>query len=109
MNEAYVYVLYCNDQTLYTGYSTDVINRFLTHQKKKGSKYTKIAKRHPLKICYIAKYNDKSSALRAEYAFKQLTRKQKINLIKQQQSKSLQILKNLPTYNLIQNDDFKFL
>ena len=41
----------------------------------RGAKYTKA--RRPVKIIYSLEYEDRSSAQKFEYKFKQLTRKQK--------------------------------
>ena len=72
----YIYVLLCSDQTLYTGYTTDVAKRFATHCQGKGAKYTRI--RRPLELLYFEEFSEKSAALKAEYAFKQRSRAQKI-------------------------------
>lgn len=76
----YIYVLLCNDQTLYTGYTTDVFKRFETHCQGKGAKYTKV--RRPLKLLYFEEFSEKSAALKAEYAFKKQSRLQKIAYLK---------------------------
>ncbi|WP_178195482.1 GIY-YIG nuclease family protein [Ligilactobacillus sp. Marseille-Q7487] len=72
----YVYVLCCSDQTLYTGFTTDVTKRLAVHNAGKGAKYTKT--RRPLHLLYFEEFVDKSQALKAEYAFKRLTRIQKV-------------------------------
>lgn len=76
----YVYVLKCADQTFYTGYTTDVKKRVATHNKGKGAKYTRV--RRPVELLYYESFLDKSEALKKEYAFKQLTRKQKERYLK---------------------------
>jgi putative endonuclease len=74
----YFYVLLCADNTLYGGFTDDVGRRFATHQAGKGAKYTRPAFRHPLKMIYAQAFEDKSSALKAEYAFKHQSRAKKI-------------------------------
>ncbi|HAT54875.1 MAG TPA: endonuclease [Lactobacillus sp.] len=74
----YFYVLLCADQTLYGGFTDDVGRRFATHQAGKGAKYTRPAFRHPLKLIYAQAFGDKSSALKAEYAFKHQPRSKKL-------------------------------
>ena len=76
----FVYILKCVDNTLYTGYTTDVEKRFKTHSAGKGAKYTR--SRLPLKIVYVAEFETKQDAMRREYQIKQLTRKQKDQLCK---------------------------
>ena len=76
----YTYIVECADGTLYTGWTTNVQKRVKEKKKKKsGAKYTK-AKR-PVKLVYYEGYETKEEAMRREYAIKQLTRKQKLELI----------------------------
>lgn len=77
----YVYMLQCEDNSIYTGISNDVQKRFLAHKNKKGAKYT-IA-HPPIKIVYIEECSGKSAALRREIEIKKLSRSQKLELIKQ--------------------------
>lgn len=73
----YFYVLYCKDNTLYAGYTTDLNRRVEEHNSGKGAKYTRVAKRRPAKLIYSESFSSKSDAMKAEYAFKQLNRKAK--------------------------------
>ena len=75
----YVYMLRCRDNSLYTGYSDNVTRRAAVHNAGKGAKYTKA--RLPVIVVYQEEYPDKSSALKREYAIKQLTKAQKEALI----------------------------
>lgn len=81
MDKHYTYILECKDQTLYTGYTTDIERRLKVHNDGKGAKYTKI--RRPVKLVYHEEFDNKSEALKREYALKQLSRKQKLLLIKE--------------------------
>ena len=81
MDKHYTYILECKDQTLYTGYTTDLERRLKVHNDGKGAKYTKI--RRPVKLVYHEEFDNKSGALKREYALKQLSRKQKLLLIKE--------------------------
>ena len=36
----YTYILKCNDNTLYTGWTNSLENRILAHNLKKGAKYS---------------------------------------------------------------------
>lgn len=78
-----VYILECHDHTYYTGWTNDIEKRLNTHNLGKGAKYTKA--RLPVKLVYIETYATKSEAMQREYQIKQLTRQQKINLIKKNQ------------------------
>jgi len=73
----YMYVLLTADNTFYGGFTDDVGKRFATHQAKKGAKYTRPASRHPLRLLYAEVFATKGDALRAEAAFKRLSRAQK--------------------------------
>lgn len=75
----YVYILECSDGTLYTGITTDLDKRLKTHNNGKGAKYTKTRLPVVLKASFEAE--DRSSASKEEYRIKQLTRKQKLELI----------------------------
>lgn len=75
----YVYILECADKTYYTGYTTNVERRLRVHNEGKGAKYTKY--RRPCKIVYYESFSDKSLAMRREYQIKQLSRKEKKELI----------------------------
>lgn len=75
----WVYILQCGDNTLYTGITTDVERRLKEHQNGVGAKYTR--GRSPLRVVYREACPDKSSALRREYAIKQLPRAKKLELI----------------------------
>lgn len=75
----FVYILKCGDNTLYTGYTTDVSRRVKMHEQGKGAKYTR--GRGPFKVMYTAQYPTKSEAMQVEYQLKQLTRKEKEQVI----------------------------
>lgn len=75
----YVYILRCADDTLYTGWTTDVEKRVAAHNSGKGAKYTRA--RLPVELVYTEEFDDKVEAQRREYAIKQLTRSEKETLI----------------------------
>jgi ubiquinone/menaquinone biosynthesis C-methylase UbiE/predicted GIY-YIG superfamily endonuclease len=74
----YVYILTCRDGTFYTGYTNDVARRLAAHQRGVGGKYTRA--RRPVELSYVELCPDKSSAMRREWAIKQLTRQEKAAL-----------------------------
>lgn len=75
----YTYIVECKDETYYTGYTCNIEKRIKAHNEGKGAKYTKY--RAPVKLVYIEESEDKSQAMKREYAIKKLTRKQKGELI----------------------------
>ena len=77
--KAYVYILECSDATYYTGYTTNGKNRLKTHNLGKGAKYTRA--RRPCKLVYVKECDSKSLAMKLEYRIKQMSRKEKVDLI----------------------------
>ena len=75
----FVYILECEDNTLYTGITTDVERRFKEHSEGKGGAYTRAKK--VKKILYTEEYKDRSSALKREHEIKSWSRKEKRALI----------------------------
>ncbi|NLK43785.1 MAG: GIY-YIG nuclease family protein [Tissierellia bacterium] len=75
----YVYILQCNDNTLYTGWTVDLDKRIKYHNMGKASKYTR--GRLPVKLVYYETYNNKIDATKREYEIKQLSRDKKLKLI----------------------------
>ena len=75
----FVYILECADGTLYTGMTNDIERRLEQHNAGTAARYTRA--RTPVKLVYQEKSENRSTALKREYAIKQLTRKQKDQLI----------------------------
>ena len=76
----FLYVVRCCDGTLYTGVTTDLNRRVNEHNtSKRGAKYTKT--RRPVNLIWSKEYNNRSEAQSAEYNFKKLSRKQKLDII----------------------------
>lgn len=71
----HLYVLLCNDGTLYCGITNDLERRITQHSAGKGARYTR--GRGPLKLLRSWPQKSKSAALKAEIAFKRLTRPEK--------------------------------
>ncbi|WP_293235061.1 GIY-YIG nuclease family protein [Paludibacterium sp.] len=67
----YMYVIACRGGSLYTGISTDVARRYAAHSAGRGARYTK--SHPPEKLLLTVEFADRSQALQAEYAFKQLS------------------------------------
>ncbi|HJF16391.1 MULTISPECIES: GIY-YIG nuclease family protein [Globicatella] len=78
----FFYVLYCQDNTLYGGYTNDLSKRLLAHQTGKGAKYTRVKKRQPVKLIYAERWSTKQKAMSQEYHFKKQTRMQKEQYLK---------------------------
>ena len=76
----FIYILECSDYTLYTGITNNIDKRINLHNSKKGAKYT--MSRLPVILKWTQKCNTKSEALKGEYKIKQLSKIDKLNLIK---------------------------
>lgn len=77
----YTYMLRCQDNSIYTGITTDVERRMKEHfeQNEKCAKYTR---RHEAKkLEAVWKTTNRALASKLEYAIKQLTKLQKEELI----------------------------
>lgn len=74
---SYFYVLHCKDQSFYAGYTTNLKRREAEHNAGTGAKYTRAGSRRPLTMIYAESYNSRSEAMKAEAAFKKLSRPQK--------------------------------
>lgn len=79
----FVYILQCNDDTLYTGYTVDIERRIRLHELGKGAKYTR--GRGPFKLLYEESFTTKSAALQREYEIKGWTREKKLSLINEKE------------------------
>ncbi len=75
----FVYVLLCEDGSLYTGSTNNLEKRFNSHQNGKGAKYTRSHKVQ--KIVYSEQFNTHSEALKRELEIKSWNRLQKITTL----------------------------
>ena len=66
----YVYLLECQDGSIYTGIAIDVAARFAAHRAGKGARYTR--SHPPLRILASEAFDDQAAALRAEIRIKKL-------------------------------------
>lgn len=82
MDRHYIYIVKCNDGSLYTGYAKNVEQRVAKHNNGKGAKYTKI--RRPVKLVYQETFDNKSDALKREYEIKTYSRAKKLKLISEE-------------------------
>ncbi|MBI2024043.1 GIY-YIG nuclease family protein [Candidatus Giovannonibacteria bacterium] len=76
----YVYLIQCEDKSIYTGITTDLKRRFQEHKDKKGGHYTSAHK--VKKILRAEKYRTRSKALKREAEIKSWRREKKLKLVK---------------------------
>ncbi len=74
----YVYILRCADNTLYTGWTTDLTRRVAVHNAGRGAKYTR--SRLPVTLVYSEEHPTQTEAMRRERALKRLSRAEKLAL-----------------------------
>ncbi len=82
MNDWFVYILRCADDSLYTGITTELDRRIAEHNdknKKLGARYTR--SRQPVTLIYHETFESRSLASKREAEIKRLKRKQKLLLL----------------------------
>lgn len=76
----WIYILYCENNSYYTGYTTNINRRYADHLAGKACKYTRSFK--PLKLSQSWEIiGDKSLAMKLEYYIKKLSHAKKEELI----------------------------
>ena len=66
----HLYVIECEDGSLYTGIAVDPRARFAAHAAGKGARYTR--SHRPVRLVLTLAFADRSSALKAECRVKRL-------------------------------------
>jgi putative endonuclease len=79
MSEAWVYLLRCTDDSLYTGWTIDLERRLARHRAGTASRYT--ASRLPVELACAIPMPDRTAARRAEARIKRLPRADKLALL----------------------------
>jgi putative endonuclease len=74
-----VYLLSCSDDSLYCGWTTDLVRRLAAHNAGTASRYTR--SRLPVELAVTIEVADRSEALREEARIKRLSRAQKLRLV----------------------------
>ena len=81
MENWFVYLLKCSDNSYYTGIAQDVEERLNRHQTGRGAKYTKA--RLPVELVFTEEVENHSKAIVREKWLKRQTHAVKQELIKQ--------------------------
>lgn len=74
-----LYLLLCKGNVIYAGITNDMERRYQQHCDGRGAKFTR--SRPPVKVLCHAAVGDRSSALKLEYAVKQLPRAKKVSFV----------------------------
>ena len=91
----YVYMLRCEDNSVYTGFTTDIKRRFREHLEK-SKPYGKYTKAHtPLAIEAVWSSENKKDAYRLEYHIKRHTKDKKESLISEPNALAKMLYKKL--------------
>ena len=64
----FVYIILCDNNSLYTGITKDIERRFKAHTKGKGAKYTRMHK--PVCVVHTEEYKNHSLAIKREIEIK---------------------------------------
>lgn len=75
----YVYMIRCDDDSLYTGITDDVERRVTQHAGRRGAKYFR--GRQPAQVVYLESGHSRRSAAQREAAIKKMRRSAKDWLI----------------------------
>lgn len=75
----YVYILKCSNDSLYTGWTTDLQARIKAHNEGVGAKYTR--SHRPVELVYYETFKSRSDALKREAQIKKLRRTEKLILL----------------------------
>jgi putative endonuclease len=86
MSDAWVYMLRCRDDSLYTGWTNDLPRRLARHSDGKASRYT--ASRLPVELAAAWPMPDRSAAMREERRIKALSREEKLALVERAASQA---------------------
>jgi putative endonuclease len=77
----HIYILLCNDNSFYTGYTNDIEKRIDQHNGiiLGGGKYTR--SKRPVELVYKESFDSKSEAMKREFEIKKMSHEEKSRLI----------------------------
>ncbi len=76
----HLYLIRCNDGSLYTGITTDVQRRLTDHQNSRGAR--RLRGRGPLELVFSQQVGDRSLAQQLEWQIKRWSKAEKERLIR---------------------------
>jgi len=71
----FLYLIECQDGSIYTGITVDVAARYAAHASGKGARYTR--SHPPRRLLAVVEHAGRSEAAKAEHAVKKLTASEK--------------------------------
>jgi putative endonuclease len=90
----YVYVILCEGNNFYTGYTKNLNTRLRLHLRGKGARYTRMHR--PQKLVHAEEYSTRSEAMKREKRIKKLNHAQKMRLASRSKSLKGSKRKKLP-------------
>jgi len=78
MTPYYVYIILCEGDNFYTGYTKNVKSRLRMHINGKGARFTKMHK--PKDLVYVEEFSSRSEAMKRERRIKKLNHSQKAKM-----------------------------
>ncbi|CDF26899.1 GIY-YIG nuclease family protein [Dialister pneumosintes] len=79
MKKYYTYMVRCKDNSLYTGFTTDLLHRLQIHNQGKGAKYTRA--RRPVHLVWYQEFLTEHDARSLEAQIKNWKKKEKEKLV----------------------------
>ncbi len=76
----YAYIVKCNDNSFYCGWTNNLEKRIAAHNAGKGAKYTR--NRRPVTLVYYEEFPTREEAMSREWHLKRLTHREKEALTK---------------------------
>lgn len=83
MKMYFTYIIRCKDNSLYTGYTSDINRRIDEHKKGINSKYTRAKGFEKLEVYFVSE--SRSQAMKLESYIKKQSRKKKMYIIENPQ------------------------
>jgi putative endonuclease len=74
----YVYILLCQGNSFYTGYTRNLDMRMRLHKKGKGARYTRMHR--PERLVHVEEFRSRAEAMKRERKIKKLNHHQKLEL-----------------------------
>jgi putative endonuclease len=74
----YVYMILCEGNSFYTGYTKNLNSRIRLHKNGKGARYTRMHK--PKELVRVEEFSSRAEAMKREKRIKKLGHKQKLKL-----------------------------
>ncbi|MEE9330837.1 MAG: GIY-YIG nuclease family protein [Methylophilaceae bacterium] len=71
----FLYLIECQDGTIYTGITVNVAKRYAAHESGKGARYTR--SHPPKRLLNVFGYANRSEASKAEHAIKKMSPSEK--------------------------------